>query len=503
MSMRHVYDKRENKPVMISLSKKLAPTSDIPFPAVTICPETKAKCNIINMTSLVMQNNSNFSEQVAQKVSALSQICYDNVDSKIIENIINSTYETGNVVELLEEMSPSLEDIFSECRFGSWRPSNCSDLFFKTVTDAGICFTFNMLNFKNLMNINSVHSDLHHPKHGNESDWVLQKDYRSAKLKMFPNRAFGAGLQTGLSVKFKYDPSTLCKSCLSGLGGFRVALHTPEGPTQIQQNFYHVPLKQETSLIIQPDMIYSSKEIKGHTPEKRLCYFPNERHLKFFKIYNKNNCDFECEVDYVLHHCGCVMFFMPRSNGTAVCKSSQLECAHDAKLSFTKEQLRKELLVHQLERDLRHRKVIDEAQRRKEIEALESCNCLPSCTSLKYNAEVTQTDYDAGNLAQWYDLMPFTQFKKKKFKFYENIGFFYFLFLYFRHQMAKLNIYFKDSHFSRLKRYEIYGWTDFLSNSGGILGLFMGCSVLSFIEIIYHVVVYFFKKCQGSKNRES
>jgi hypothetical protein len=45
-----------------------------------------------------------------------------------------------------------------------------------------------------------------------------------------------------------------------------------------------------------------------------------------------------------------------------------------------------------------------------------------------------------------------------------------------------------------MKRYEVYGLSDFLSNTGGIFGLFLGCSVLSFIEIIYHLITYCVRK---------
>lgn len=37
-----------------------------------------------------------------------------------------------------------------------------------------------------------------------------------------------------------------------------------------------------------------------------------------------------------------------------------------------------------------------------------------------------------------------------------------------------------------MKRSELFGFTGFMANCGGLLGLFMGISVLSIIEIIYH-----------------
>lgn len=53
---------------------------------------------------------------------------------------------------------------------------------------------------------------------------------------------------------------------------------------------------------------------------------------------------------------------------------------------------------------------------------------------------------------------------------------------------ALLSISFKENQFVTLKRSvtELYGPTDFLAKCGGILGLFMGVSFLSIIEVIYY-----------------
>ncbi|KAJ8916850.1 hypothetical protein NQ315_005857 [Exocentrus adspersus] len=50
---------------------------------------------------------------------------------------------------------------------------------------------------------------------------------------------------------------------------------------------------------------------------------------------------------------------------------------------------------------------------------------------------------------------------------------------------SQLMIYFKSSHFIPYERNELYGHLDFLANVGGLLGLFIGISLLSFFEIIY------------------
>lgn len=52
-------------------------------------------------------------------------------------------------------------------------------------------------------------------------------------------------------------------------------------------------------------------------------------------------------------------------------------------------------------------------------------------------------------------------------------------------QPARLSIFFKENQFITSKRSELYGPTDFLANCGGLLGLFMGASFLSIVELLY------------------
>lgn len=44
---------------------------------------------------------------------------------------------------------------------------------------------------------------------------------------------------------------------------------------------------------------------------------------------------------------------------------------------------------------------------------------------------------------------------------------------------------FNDEEFVSTKRSELYNFTDFIASFGGILGVFLGVSTLSVVEIIY------------------
>lgn len=59
-------------------------------------------------------------------------------------------------------------------------------------------------------------------------------------------------------------------------------------------------------------------------------------------------------------------------------------------------------------------------------------------------------------------------------------------------QLSKLRIHYKTKKVLTLKRSEFYGEAVFLANCGGFLGLFMGFSILSLVEIFYYSTIRMF-----------
>lgn len=131
----------------------------------------------------------------------------------------------------------------------------------------------------------------------------------------------------------------------------------------------------------------------------------------------------------------------------------------------------------------------------------EECNCLPSCTSITYDAEISQAKYD--------NERAFVHFGIEDPRFVSNgkmenlycpiehsyyVWFcrsWYFTCTYqlnyvFSVRPSRIVIFFKEQQFITSKRAELYGSTDFLAYLGGFLGLFLGVSVLSVIEVIYY-----------------
>ncbi|XP_067004619.2 pickpocket protein 28 [Anabrus simplex] len=88
------------------------------------------------------------------------------------------------------------------------------------------------------------------------------------------------------------------------------------------------------------------------------------------------------------------------------------------------------------------------------------CNCLQSCTELQYNSDLNHSPLN--KMTVYFESLP------------EN-----------ETRVAGLTVIFKQSHFIGNRRSELYGSMDFLANCGGLLGLGLGCSMLSLLEVIY------------------
>ncbi len=59
--------------------------------------------------------------------------------------------------------------------------------------------------------------------------------------------------------------------------------------------------------------------------------------------------------------------------------------------------------------------------------------------------------------------------------------------------MSAIHVMFAQNQFDVKRRSERYGFIDFISNCGGLMGLFMGISILSFAEIIHYLLYFIYQ----------
>ncbi|XP_053679170.1 pickpocket protein 28-like [Anopheles nili] len=441
-----VYVKWDRDPVVVTFAEKPSPVFAIPFPAVTLCPETKVRKKDLSFTTAFQLYNDEtvypyMADAQIAKVEALLQVC----DFSFGQDFNNDSF-ADDVVELLQQMAIPFDDIFVAC---GWRgqPIPCEQYFKRTLTEAGICYTFNSLAADDLMRREQLHEEYEYSTENRSARfWSMDDGYTvGAGGDTYPLRAFGAGLRAGMYVILRVRMKDLDYLCGNSFQGFKVHLHPPDQYPRMVYQFFRIPLSQEVSVSVDPLLFDTSPNVRWYNPKRRLCFYNHERHLKYFKVYTKYNCDIECLSNYTLEMCGCVPFSLPRTDGARICGLGMASCTDQA-LSVLEEM---DLLYEQ----------------NQSHNFLEQCNCLPACNAIFYNTEISQARFDWRKLAENINLLSDEM----------DVT-----------ELSYLTIHFKVSRFIPIKRSELFGVTDFLANCGGVLGLFMGVSILSIVEIVYY-----------------
>ncbi|XP_049294259.1 pickpocket protein 28-like [Anopheles funestus] len=450
-----VYDKWRRDPVVVTFAEKPTPIYDIPFPAVTICSITKVKSNVLNFTAVyqrVVHGGGNITEQEYDRFLAMIQVC----DFSFNKYLANQSFD-DNLVHMLQDIAIPFEELFLMC---VWRNKyvSCRDLFEPTITERGICYTFNGLSGEDILRAEEYHQDFEHLGEKRSSEnWSMEQGYRpNLGLDVYPRRVISAGSNAGLAVFLKSDiedmdylcgvtPGFFYISLQNSFQGFQIQIHTPHQCPQISTQNIRVPMDHALTVRIEPFLITTSENVMSYSPQKRLCYYTNERYLRFFRIYTKRNCELECLANFTLHMCGCIQYSMPRAGGVHICGIEKLECCDNAEAILQEQGLG----------------LVDNSSRL----LLRSCNCLPGCIFLEYNTEISQAHFDWRKLTNTIHL-------------YEQE---------LNHsQLSSMTIYYKETQFISIKRNQLFGLNDFIANCGGILGLFMGVSLLSIVEILYY-----------------
>nr|CAD7454156.1 unnamed protein product [Timema tahoe] len=162
-----VWVKWNSSPVIVSFNEKSTPVWEIPFPAVTICSETKARQTLFNFTEAIMiYHLGNFTESELQKLGDVSLLC-------------DKQYMKGDLLT-----NESVVNFYREFQY-EWM------------------------------------------RHGRSaSNWSLERGYSpSSPVETYPYRALGAGYTAGLTTllrSFSMDIDYLCKGAVPGFRDLQI-----------------------------------------------------------------------------------------------------------------------------------------------------------------------------------------------------------------------------------------------------------------------------------------
>uniref|UniRef100_A0A1I8Q8M8 Pickpocket protein 28-like n=1 Tax=Stomoxys calcitrans TaxID=35570 RepID=A0A1I8Q8M8_STOCA len=467
-----IYVKWYETPVIVSFSEKSTPIWNIPFPRVTICPETKRSINKTAEDTFVelyrkmkdfekgdRQFNENFTRTDLEDTLTLMHICNSiNVNTEPI--IRNLSY-----TDIMSRMLPNFDKYFHTCAwFGN--ETSCNSLFKKVYTDEGICYVFNTLKADDMYREDVMKSKVTAESKDKQKKvplkWSLEEGYAvGSDLHTYPARVLTSGSDAGLTIYLQSFLEEMDYSCNGPIQGFKVMLHSPDDVPSVTKHFVRISMEKEVMIAIKPNMITTSADIAAYDPEKRRCFMNKDRQLRFYKVYSQNNCERECLTNYTLGQCKCVHFAMPRTENMTICAEDKIECYMKAHKKFYVKQFK------------------DGSTQDEEAADDDDCNCLPACTSLDFETEISEGYFDLVSTLEAYNSTDdyFAEYPGGK--------------------MSRLVIYFKENQFITSRRSELYGITELVANFGGVLGLFMGVSILSVVEIIYHFTLRLWERMMG------
>ncbi|CAH2092889.1 unnamed protein product [Euphydryas editha] len=448
-----VWVKWNDSPVIVSFAETSTPVWQIPYPAVTLCPDAKVikKINYTTFDYLIEMDNRTEEAHLFEDVAL---ICNKNLD----ELINGRNFSDGNeTVENIKKVSPTIDDVILGLMWKDVEDIGRS-LFSPILTEESYCYTFNTIDADQLLRIENLNTDYKYLESSNKSQtWTLENGYLpNTPLETYPHRGLGYGENAGLVLLLSAPKKKTVKFCDGETKGFKILLHNPAEFPRISQQYFRVPLDQDVVVAVKPKMMTTSEGLKAYDSTRRQCYFSNDRYLKFFKVYTQTNCETECLTNFTYARCGCVHFGMPHGPEMRVCSIGKRSCMNDARKELVRIQIQ-----NNLEDAMHADDTIGEARR-----VATNCKCLPACTSIDYEVEISQSDFN------YEDIYSF-------FKFEEEQGTFY----------TQVKIFFKEAQFIKVRRSELYGHTDFLANCGGLLGLFLGFSILSVVEILYFLTL--------------
>lgn len=247
----------------------------------------------------------------------------------------------------------------------------------------------------------------------------------------------------------------------------KVLVHNPAELPKVSNYGFVVTAGREARIPIEPVYEDALPTIRSIKKSVRRCLFSDENDLAYYRTYSRKNCELECEAKLLLRECSCVLYYLPRIDPLArVCGPNDNQCT--------------DRVQTEIESSLTN---------------LSCENCWPGCFELTYRATLSTASIVSDPRFQAGENLPEYIFHGP----YSNAS-----------EISILHFYYMTNIFRSTTKSEMFGFTEFLckssklrnvtnlnyilsfkfpANTGGLLGLFMGFSIFSVIEIFFYITV--------------
>ncbi|KAH8338593.1 hypothetical protein KR059_011747 [Drosophila kikkawai] len=278
---------------------------------------------------------------------------------------------------------------------------------------------------------------------------------REKEDKFYPLRTPQYGEGSGLDVFLRLNRSLI----RPGKRGVNVMIKQPQQWSDVVR---HVPHEAHTRISIVPRLTVTDERTRAVGPVARRCIFPDEIHDPYYKNlpgfkYWVGNCRTKCHQEHVVDLCKCsphIFFPVTDKDNFTICKASDYKCLYDHRLTFSIER-------HPDEKDF-----VDNLYKESMI-----CDCFTSCTQLIFDRVFTTTTLDNNDTNTEAGTM-------------------------------RVDIFFQSGWFIQYQTTMRFTFVELLASFGGVIGLFLGASLLSAFELAYYFSIGLYLYLRGERKRE-
>ncbi|XP_017337741.1 acid-sensing ion channel 4-B [Ictalurus punctatus] len=234
--------------------------------------------------------------------------------------------------------------------------------------------------------------------------------------------------------------------------GIRVQIHSQDEPPYIHELGFGVSPGFQTFVSCQEQRLSYLPQPWGN------CRASSEPVIPGYDTYSVSACRLHCESVQVQRECNCRMIHMP--GNADICTPAKVKC-------------------------------VDRALALLEMSAGDSCVCETPCNVTRYGKELSMVKIPSKGSAR---------FLSRKYHKTEE---------YIRDNFLVLDVYFEALNYETIEQKKAYDIAGLLGDIGGQMGLFIGASVLTILEIldyIYEVIKYRIKRLlrpQKYQNQQS
>ncbi|XP_060864321.1 pickpocket protein 19-like [Metopolophium dirhodum] len=404
----------------------------IAFPMVVICDSSRVDWErVMRLTPRdVPGTDPDLLPAVRKVLKTFSVMSYGDFDD--FDELWNVTELSKlnhlNLTALLLKVMRPCNEVF--CCGGCWwkfKQVNCCDIFELQRTEFGLCHSFN-----------SDFSEYGRVRVGVTSGLIgtfWQTESGEFRPRTTDNKGQWSGVRMYISTM---SPEQVAPN-VNAKPSIRILMGEPKGAplgsdmVVMAGNFGNIN--------VWGDRIYNTHRTKRLSPKQRNCYFGDESPTGMgTNYYLRRNCRMACYMFHMVNECGCyleAMFgLMKKNDSLRPCNAEDLLCLSKNNQHFNN-----------------YIPFVQTSFFTKDKPGLK-CECMPDCVHQMYIPELTIAEQTVSSM--------------------ENSS-----------SSILIDLHFKQSACILYRSDLILGWLDLLVSFGGCAGLFLGGSLLSFIELIY------------------